>query len=145
MSLLRKLLLIFISALISLNCFAGFAKGDATAIIVNLDIEGPDSSLFNGPVDVTPCATPNNATSTVNGFCAFVAAGLSVDATWYPSGAMVNSINSAASDASNYWLWFLNGDVAQEGIDSYQLKQGDNILWTLKREPLKFSASRKAK
>ncbi|OGZ00199.1 MAG: hypothetical protein A3B13_01710 [Candidatus Liptonbacteria bacterium RIFCSPLOWO2_01_FULL_45_15] len=118
-----------------------FIASAVPSVLIHLEIETATTTLFNGNVSVSGCATPNNATSTTNGFCAFSAAGITVDATWFSFGAMVNSIGGVAGDSNNFWLWFLNGDIAQTGIDSYQLLSGDHILWTIGREPLKISAS----
>lgn len=115
---------------------------DALAPVnINLEVEGPTSTLFNQNVTVPACVTPNNATSTVNGFCAFAAAGLPADVTWSSFGGLVNSINGISGDSNNYWLWFLNGEPASVGIDSYNLQIGDKILWALGRQPLKVSFS----
>ena len=140
----RLSLLILISAFIFIGGFAIKAKADnatPTPISINLNIEGPTSTIFNEPITVSACTTPNNATSTVNGFCAFASAGLPADVTWSSYGGLVNSINGAAGDSNNYWLWFLNGDAAPVGIDNYMLQPNDNILWALGREPLKVSLS----
>jgi len=118
-----------------------FIASAAPSVLIHLEIETATTTLFNGNVSVSGCATPNNATSTTNGFCAFSAAGITVDATWFSFGAMVNSIGGVAGNSNNFWLWFLNSDIAQTGIDSYQLLSGDHILWTIGREPLKISAS----
>lgn len=113
----------------------------AATVPVHLEIDTATTTLFNGDVNVYSCTTPNNATSTINGFCAFSAAGVSVGATWSSYGAFVNSIGGTAGGAGNYWLWFLNSDAAQVGIDSYMLQSGDRVLWTIGREPMKISAS----
>lgn len=109
---------------------------------IYFNVEGPDSTLFNySHVSVPPCATPDNASSTLNGFCAFAAAGINTNTTWQPYGALVNSINGISGDSNNFWLWFLNGNPGPEGISQYILKPDDNILWTLGREPLKVNFS----
>lgn len=112
-----------------------------TTIPITLEIDTATTTVFSGTVNVPSCTTHNNATSTFNGFCAFDAAGLSVDAQWFSFGAMINAIAGYAGDASTYWLWFLNGDAASVGIDSYMLQPGDTIVWTLGREPLKVSVA----
>ncbi len=109
---------------------------------INFEIEGPSSTLFsNSRLSVPPCITPNNSSSTVNGFCAFGAAGVTTQASWSSYGALINSINGISGDSNNFWLWFLNGDPAPVGIDSYILKPGDSLLWALGREPLKVNLS----
>lgn len=110
-------------------------------VTINFQVEGASSTIYKQSLEVSACATPNNSELTVNAFCAFTSAGLTVDATWFSYGAMVNSINGEAGDAGNYWLWFLNGDSAQVGIDSYILKPGDTVLWSLGRQPLKVAFS----
>ncbi len=125
----------------NISVTANATSTPAAVIPIHLEIDTATSTLFNGDISVSECSTPNNATSTVNGFCAFSAANIAVGATWSSYGAFVNSIGGFAGDSNNYWLWFLNGDVAQVGIDSYQLQSGDKVLWTIGREPMKISAS----
>ncbi len=108
---------------------------------IHLQVEGPESTIFDDDVSVAACTTPNNASSTVNGFCAFESAGLPVNATWFSFGALIDAIGGIAGDAENFWLWFLNGDVASVGIDSYLLEPDDYVLWALGRQPTKISAS----
>src|SRR3989344_9565204 len=108
---------------------------------IHLQVEGPTETIFDGPVTVPACTTPNNASSTVNGFCAFEAGDLAVEVSWGPFGAFVTGIGGILNDTSNFWLWFLNGDVAPVGIDSYLLEEGDSILWAIGREPLKITVS----
>lgn len=141
MKLFQKSLLLFCSVSILLIGFISFVKADSPPVPINLEIEGPDSTLYSGSLQVPACSTLNSNSSTVNGFCAFAAAGLAVDASWYPYGGLINSVNGIAGDSKNYWLWFLNGEPAQTSIDNYELKPGDNILWALKRKPLKINFS----
>ncbi|MFA5791454.1 MAG: immunoglobulin-like domain-containing protein [Candidatus Paceibacterota bacterium] len=108
--------------------------------LIHLNIETTTESIFNNDVTVSACTTLNNTTPTLNGFCAFNNADIAVDATWYSFGALINSINNISASDS-FWLWFLNGDVAQVGIDSYILEGGDTILWTLGVQPLKVTVS----
>jgi hypothetical protein len=112
-----------------------FAHADGS---VNFDVEGPSSTIFNQNISVPACTTPNNATSTINGFCAFAAAGLTVDATSSPSSVVVvNAINGITAN----WQWFLNGNFQSGSVDSYVPQAGDTVLWAAGREPLQVSLS----
>ena len=117
------------------------AEEVSAPVSIHLEVEGPDSTIFDSEVTVPPCATQNSANSTVNGFCAFDAANLPAVASWSDYGALVNSIGGVSGDASNFWLWFINGEPAEVGIDSYILKPNDRVLWFLGRQPLKVSFS----
>ena len=108
---------------------------------IHLQVEGPETTIFDAPLTVSACTTPNNASSTVNGFCAFEAAELEVNVSWGPFGAFVTGIGGIENDSSNFWLWFLNGDIAPVGIDSYFLEEDDHVMWAIGREPLKISVS----
>lgn len=111
-------------------------------VSINFEVDTATTTLFSGPLTVPACPErPESATSTVNGFCAFAASSVPVEASWGSFGAFVTSIGNIAGNASNFWLWFLNGDPAMVGIDSYQLQTGDRVLWTIGREPLKLSVS----
>lgn len=46
-------------------------------------------------------------------------------------GFFVESINGVQSDTetNTYWLYFINGESAQEGISAYVLEEGDIIEW----------------
>ncbi len=120
-----------------------FSKADdaPAPVNINFQVEGPGSTIYNQNLTVPACTTPNNASSTVNGFCAFDAAGLTTDVTWLSFGGLVNSINGISGDSSNFWLWFLNGEPAAVGMDSYILQPNDKILWALGRQPLKVFLS----
>jgi len=143
MNFYQKFLFVLVSVLFVSTGTVQLAKADTatpTPVSINFDVEGATSTIFSqASLSVPACTTPNNATSTVNGFCAFGSAGLPVDASWSSSGAFVTGINGVAGDSSNFWLWFLNGDAAQVGIDSYMLQPNDTVLWALGREPLKIS------
>jgi len=106
------------------------------------EVHTATTTLFSGPLTVEACPErPDSATSTVHGFCAFAAAGLPVDVTWGTFGAFVTGIGGVENSLTDFWLWFLNGDVAPVGIDSYLLEDGDSVLWTIGREPLKITVS----
>jgi len=113
-------------------------------VSITYEVYTADATLFSGPLSVAACPeAPGSAVSTVNGFCAFAAAGLAVDAPWNAAyrAHFVNGIGGVGSDTVNYWSWFLNGDSAQVGIDGYLLAPNDHILWTIGRQPLKVSIS----
>ncbi|MDO8663684.1 MAG: prenyltransferase/squalene oxidase repeat-containing protein [Candidatus Wildermuthbacteria bacterium] len=130
------------SLLTTFILFVALPAASALADVpIHLEIYTATTTLFNGDISVSGCTTPSNATSTVNGFCAFSVAGISVDAASSSYGVFINSIGGVAGDSDNFWLWFLNGDIAATGIDSYQPLSGDHVLWTIGREPLKISAS----
>ncbi|MDR3643090.1 MAG: hypothetical protein P4L74_05715 [Candidatus Doudnabacteria bacterium] len=103
----------------------------AASVNIKLNVEGPTSTIFSGAVSVSPCDTPNNASSTLNGFCIFSAAGLNISATWSALGVTVNSINGVVGD----WQWSLNGTVQTFGVDAYAPQANDNILWSLPPPP----------
>ena len=146
----------------SISVFAektGFVKSDTSAITpatpppptppipvqIQLDIKTSTTTVFSGPATVPACTTSNNPTSTVNGFCAFAAAGLPITTTHFSFGDQIDSIGGyAAGVFPNSWLWFLNGNIASVGIDSYALQTGDKILWTLGIQPMKISISTEA-
>lgn len=137
----KKILVWFAAVVFMLVPTSRVFANDPAPVAINLKVVGPTSIIFDGAVTVPACTTPNNATSTVNGFCAFDAAAIAIDATWMSFGALVNSIGGVSGDVDNFWLWFLNGDAAQVGIDSYILQPGDTVLWTLGRQPLKVTVS----
>ncbi len=138
-----KLFFLILSAafIISIAPPLSQADNDPSPVNINFQVEGPTSSIYNQNLTVPACVTPNNASSTVNGFCAFNASGLTADVTWLSFGGLVNSINGISGDSSNFWLWFLNGEPASIGMDSYMLQPNDKILWALGRQPLKVSLS----
>lgn len=138
-----KLFFLILSAafIISIAPPLSQADNDPSPININFQVEGPSSSIYNQNVTVPACVTPNNASSTVNSFCAFNASGLTADVTWLSFGGLINSINGISGDSSNFWLWFLNGEPAFVGMDSYMLQPNDKILWALGRQPLKVSLS----
>jgi len=106
------------------------------------EIHTATTTLFSGPLTVEACPErPDSATSTVHGFCAFAAANLPVNVTWGTFGAFVTGIGGVENSLTDFWLWFLNGDVAPVGIDSYLLEEGDSVLWAIGREPLKITVS----
>ena len=50
----------------------------------------------------------------------------------YPSlGFFIEEINGKKNDPTNdtYWLYYINGQLANIGISNYQIKQGDIIEW----------------
>lgn len=54
-----------------------------------------------------------------------------VDSQQYDFGVMVKSIDGKASDASKYWLYYVNGEQPSVGADKYETKAGDTIEWRL--------------
>lgn len=141
-----KISKIFFSVLVTaflLVVGANASKADEgpSPININFQVEAQDGSIYNQAIDVSACATPNNENLTVNGYCAFEAAGLTTDITWMSFGGLVNSINGVFGDSSDFWLWFLNDEPALVGIDSYILNPGDKILWALGKQPLKVTLS----
>lgn len=129
----RMFLLVLVPVFVLLAVAPRFVRADdaASPVVINLDVEGPAGAVFNQNVSVPACAAPNSATSTINGFCAFAAAGLSVDATSTLSGVQINSIGGVAGN----WQWSLNGNIQAAGIDSYILQTDDVILWSLPTPP----------
>ena len=112
-------------------------------LTIHLEIELATSTLYNDFVNVSACPeSPESATTTFNGFCAFAAAGIEVEASWSPFGAFITSIGGVPNDAinNNYWLWFLGSEPGLTGINNFLLTAGDRILWTISRMPLKISA-----
>lgn len=128
---------------LALACFAfGAAPRLAQAAgTLNFDVEGPSGTIYNNSIDpsaISPCATPDNATSTVNGYCLFAAAGLSnVNATSTASGLQITSVNGISGN----WQWFLNGSFQAGSIESYTPQAGDSILWAEGVEPLQVTLS----
>lgn len=49
-------------------------------------------------------------------------------------GFFVDSINGVKSENGKYWIYYINGKKAEEGISNYKLKEGDSILWKLEDE-----------
>lgn len=137
----------FLSVCFLVFWFSGFFATQVKAvgpINVHLEIETATSTIYSDFISVSACPeSPGSATTTVNGFCAFDAAGITVEASWSSFGAFVTSIGGASNDAvnNNYWLWFLDGEPGPTGINNFLLSSGDRILWTITRMPLKISAS----
>lgn len=111
-----------------------------TPVPIHLEIDTATTTIFDGNVDVSECSPSAGSPVTVNGFCAFAAAGIPVATTQFSFGIDIDSIGGI-NDPNSYWLWFLNGDAAQVGIDSYQLSPNDTVLWTIGIEPLRVSVS----
>lgn len=51
-------------------------------------------------------------------------------------GVLVRSINGDAATDDRFWLYYVNGDAATVGADSYQTQDGDTILWRLEERTL---------
>lgn len=138
---LRLLLPLFVGIFLFFTGASKFAKADDTPspVAVNFEVEGSNGTIFNQNIQIPDCTTPNNASSTINGFCAFNTAGLTVDASWSPAGVVINAINSIAADTANTWHWFLNGNLQSGSFDSYIPQTGDAILWSLGRDPFKLT------
>ena len=53
----------------------------------------------------------------------------------YSFGKLVEEINGLAAGVNDrYWIYYINGEAAQLGADSYQLNSGDQILWRFEEE-----------
>lgn len=114
--------------------FGNFAKADSppSALGVNLDVEAPGGTIFNQMVYPADCTPPGASAASLNAFCVFEAAGLTVDSTTTPSGLLITSINSTLGN----WQWSLNGGAGQTtGSDAYLLNAGDSITWSLPSLP----------
>jgi hypothetical protein len=44
-------------------------------------------------------------------------------------GYMVSQFSAIADQDPNYWMFYVNGVLAQTGIDSYALQAGDAVQW----------------
>lgn len=122
---------------------AGQAKADGS-VTVHLEVETATTTLFNGSVDVSACPEfPGSATTTVNGFCVFAAAGINVEASWGQYGAFITSIGGANQDnnAGIYWAWFHDLNLDDTGINQHLLRTNEHLLFTLAISPLKISTS----
>ncbi|MFH0955757.1 MAG: prenyltransferase/squalene oxidase repeat-containing protein [Candidatus Falkowbacteria bacterium] len=121
----------------------GQAKADES-VNVHLEIETATSTIFNDFISVSACPeSPGSATTTVNGFCAFTAAGINVEANWGSYGAYITSIGGASEDidAGVYWFWFSNLTLDGTGINRHPLAEDEHLLFILGINPLKISAS----
>lgn len=49
----------------------------------------------------------------------------------YDFGKMITSINGIKAEGTNFWAFYINGQSASVGADSYQLKAGDQISFQL--------------
>jgi hypothetical protein len=47
----------------------------------------------------------------------------------YDFGVFVQSINEYESSENNAWIYFVNGESANVGVDAYILSNGDSIEW----------------
>lgn len=45
-------------------------------------------------------------------------------------GAFISSINGIENQATAYWLYSVDGEEAQVGVDFYVLEDGDAVEWT---------------
>ena len=50
-----------------------------------------------------------------------------VEATDSEYGKFITSINGVSQNESNYWLFFVNNELASVGSSSYVLESGDEI------------------
>lgn len=48
-------------------------------------------------------------------------------------GGFVTSINGVSQDtaANKYWMYYINGELAQVGAGTYIVQEGDEITWKL--------------
>jgi len=59
----------------------------------------------------------------------------SLRATTYSYGVFIEEIHDVANNAqeSTYWLYYVNGKLANVGCSSQQVKKGDDILWNYEK------------
>lgn len=49
------------------------------------------------------------------------------------SGSIVDSINGVKNDSSNFWIFYVNGQISTSSPDSYNCQNGDKIEWRLEK------------
>ena len=52
-----------------------------------------------------------------------------IQVTEYDFGTMVDSIGGRESSSEMAWIYFINGQSANVGADSYEVEPGDTIEW----------------
>lgn len=130
----------FLIAFLTFAPTFAFAEDQAT---VHFKVYSSTDTLFSGDVTVHPCPEkPESPTTTLNGFCIFEAAGVATEGTWYDSmGYAANTIQGVASAPTDWWQLFVNGTMSDVGISSVTPHDGDTILWTTGREPMRITVS----
>jgi hypothetical protein len=48
-------------------------------------------------------------------------------------GSFVTSIDDTANTDNSYWMFYVNGELASSGADSYVTKNGEKIEWRLEQ------------
>lgn len=120
-------------------------------ISVNLTVQGPDSTVFDGAItttghDVTtasggthPCDGTNNdanptpgATPTAALDDAADAEGFSWDGIWYPSfdDYFVSTIDGLTGGEDAYWNISVNGTSTPVGGCQFRIEAGDDVAFT---------------
>lgn len=116
----------------------------APAISIRLSIESHSETLFDGPLTVTACPrSPGDATESISGYCALEQSGVATRWSWYGNDAFIDSIGGVANDhaASAYWNWFSDLSFGATALNAHELHEGESLLLTIERFPLRVSLS----
>jgi hypothetical protein len=93
----------------------------------------------NSTSDVTPPATQSNhiAYSGVDGKNAFelLQAQHKITSTSSDFGAFVTEIDGVKNSTDKFWMFYINGTLAQSAPDKYITKQSDQIEWKYEKSP----------
>lgn len=54
-----------------------------------------------------------------------------VETASYDFGEMVNSIDGVKPGENQFWSFYINGEMATEGADTYVTKSSDTLSWKL--------------
>lgn len=120
------------------------AHADATSsVAVHLSIRTATTTLYDADVSVPACEESASSTPALSGYCAVKASGL--DSVWTPWGDMLflESVQGVANDFSSglSWNWFSDLEYGQTSLDEHVLSEGESLLVTIGRMPLKIALS----
>jgi hypothetical protein len=134
-----------------LLCLAAAPAATALPVTVNLRVEGPNKTVFDGPVttdghDVTttaggthPCDTTNNGSEPEPGPSATAAlddagklAGFTIDGSYFPDfeDFLIDRVADEQIDPnSQFWSLWIDQQSAQKGGCQQRILAGQDVLW----------------
>lgn len=121
-----------------------FVHADQAATTsIFIRIETATTTLWDTETEVTACSPTGNGTTSLTGYCAVTATGLSNLWSSYGDDYFLESINGAANDFNTnaYWSWFNDESYGQTALTGHTLSFGEHLLLTLGIMPLKIELS----
>ncbi|MEK7567775.1 MAG: prenyltransferase/squalene oxidase repeat-containing protein [Patescibacteria group bacterium] len=115
----------------------------ADDVSINLRIETPTETIFNGPLNVTECTPLEGIASSTSAYCAIVQSGATTTWSAFGDDYFLDSINGVSNDfGSNlFWLWFSNLELGSVSMNKRTLTPGENLLIAIGKMPMKIEVS----